>query len=228
MVCHFLLFPHPGINPATLALADRFFTTEPSGKLRLLVTLLQSQTGLKRLSSNSSYPKWHSRLMYVNCFGPFKKIHSLMNFNGSESHLTCTQDHGPQHSYMICTIFLFPQSASESAAPTEVLWRLSCKPSAAPWDLGHYCFMSKPVTALMVLWHDISVMSSFATPWTGARQAPLSKGFSRQEHWSGKAAALGQPRSGVGRKVGGGFRMEDTCAPMADSCQWKVKTITVL
>ena len=25
----------------------------------------------------------------------------------------------------------------------------------------------------------------FATPWTAARQAPLTKGFSRQEYWSG-------------------------------------------
>ena len=25
----------------------------------------------------------------------------------------------------------------------------------------------------------------FATPWTVAHQAPLSRGFSRQEHWSG-------------------------------------------
>ena len=25
----------------------------------------------------------------------------------------------------------------------------------------------------------------FETPWTVALQAPLSKGFSRQEHWSG-------------------------------------------
>ena len=28
-------------------------------------------------------------------------------------------------------------------------------------------------------------MSSSATPWTEALQAPLSLGFSRQEHWSG-------------------------------------------
>ena len=28
------------------------------------------------------------------------------------------------------------------------------------------------------------VTSDFATPWTVARQAPLSMGFSRQEHWS--------------------------------------------
>ena len=28
-------------------------------------------------------------------------------------------------------------------------------------------------------------MSNSATPWTVARQAPLSMGFSRQEYWSG-------------------------------------------
>ena len=28
------------------------------------------------------------------------------------------------------------------------------------------------------------VSDSFATPWTAARQAPLSMGFSRQEDWS--------------------------------------------
>ena len=30
-----------------------------------------------------------------------------------------------------------------------------------------------------------SVMSNSVTPWTAARQAPLSTGFSRQEYWSG-------------------------------------------
>ena len=34
------------------------------------------------------------------------------------------------------------------------------------------------------LLHD-SVLSDPATPWTAALQAPLSRGFSRQEHWSG-------------------------------------------
>ena len=40
--------------------------------------------------------------------------------------------------------------------------------------------------------HEDQVMFSrkvtstfFVTPWTAARQAPLSVGFSRQEHWSG-------------------------------------------
>ena len=30
-----------------------------------------------------------------------------------------------------------------------------------------------------------SVVSNSATPWTVARQAPLSMGFSKEEHWSG-------------------------------------------
>ena len=32
---------------------------------------------------------------------------------------------------------------------------------------------------------SLLVMSDSATPWTVARQAPLSMGFSRQEYWSG-------------------------------------------
>ena len=31
----------------------------------------------------------------------------------------------------------------------------------------------------------LSRVQLFATPWTVARQAPLSMGFSRQEYWSG-------------------------------------------
>ena len=33
--------------------------------------------------------------------------------------------------------------------------------------------------------HTLSRASLFATPWTIARQTPLSTGFSRQEYWSG-------------------------------------------
>ena len=35
-------------------------------------------------------------------------------------------------------------------------------------------------------------------------------------------------RDGVERVVGGGFRMGDTCTPMADSCQCIAKTTIVL
>ena len=54
------------------------------------------------------------------------------------------------------------------------------------------------------------VSSSFATPWTAARQAPLSVGFFRQEYWSGFANSSSrgssQPRdwtcvSCIGRQI---------------------------
>ena len=35
-------------------------------------------------------------------------------------------------------------------------------------------------------------------------------------------------RYGMGKKVGRGFRMGDTCTPMADSCQCMAKPTTIL
>jgi len=35
-------------------------------------------------------------------------------------------------------------------------------------------------------------------------------------------------RDGMGREVGGGFRMGDTCIPMTDSCECMAKTTTIL
>ena len=35
-------------------------------------------------------------------------------------------------------------------------------------------------------------------------------------------------RDGMWREVGGGFRMENTCKSMADSCQCMAKTTTIL
>ena len=40
--------------------------------------------------------------------------------------------------------------------------------------LTHACLLSR-----------FRCVSLFVTPWTVARQAPLSRGFSRQQHWSG-------------------------------------------
>ena len=42
---------------------------------------------------------------------------------------------------------------------------------------------------------SLSRVRLFATPWTAAHQAPLSMGFSRQEHWSG--VPLPSPVSGT-------------------------------
>ena len=39
--------------------------------------------------------------------------------------------------------------------------------------------------AMFVLWSVAQTCLAPCNPWTGARQAPLSLGFSRQEHWSG-------------------------------------------
>ena len=35
-------------------------------------------------------------------------------------------------------------------------------------------------------------------------------------------------RDGIGTEVGGGFRMGNTCTPMADSCQCMAKTTTIV
>ena len=35
-------------------------------------------------------------------------------------------------------------------------------------------------------------------------------------------------RDGMGKEVGGGFGMGNTCTPMADSCQCMAKTATIL
>ena len=64
----------------------------------------------------------------------------------------------------------------------------------------------------------------FVTLWTVAHQAPLSIGFSWQESWSGSST----------RTVGGCGRWEglqeggNLCIPMAYSCRYKAKPITIL
>ena len=45
--------------------------------------------------------------------------------------------------------------------------------------------MSSPTCMLVYVLSRFSRVHLFVTPWTVARQAPLSMGFSRQEHWRG-------------------------------------------
>ena len=58
-------------------------------------------------------------------------------------------------------------------------------------NLSAYPFMSCTfdvrLRTLLACLHakSLSCIQLFMTPWTVARQAPLSVGFSRQEHWSG-------------------------------------------
>ena len=46
-------------------------------------------------------------------------------------------------------------------------------------------------------------------------------GCSGLVHWD-------DPEDEMGREVGGGFRMGNTCTPMAESCQYMAKTTTIL
>ena len=45
----------------------------------------------------------------------------------------------------------------------------------------HFAFYNNPFNCIILFCHG----GLFATPWTVARQAPLSMEFSRQEYWSG-------------------------------------------
>ena len=58
-----------------------------------------------------------------------------------------------------------------------LVWLLA--PPILPWDSG------TPVWTLCVCAKSLSRVQLFVTPWTVARQASLSMGFSRQKYWSG-------------------------------------------
>ena len=64
---------------------------------------------------------------------------------------------------------------------------LSPKVGLATWRLRHQlsCRPGSGNQGVHVHAHSLQPCPDSATPRTAARQAPLSKGFSRQEHWSG-------------------------------------------
>ena len=51
--------------------------------------------------------------------------------------------------------------------------------------LKHSILISMLLLLLLLLLSHFSRVQLCGTPWTAAHQAPLSLGFSRQEHWSG-------------------------------------------
>ena len=67
-------------------------------------------------------------------------------------------------------------SHQNSIVPAQKQTRRSTKQDRKP--------RNKSVCDCVLCW-VMSVMSDSATPWTEARLAPLSTGFSRQEYWSG-------------------------------------------
>ena len=56
---------------------------------------------------------------------------------------------------------------------------------SSPLSLWLYLSLSLKNTQCAYMLSYFSHVRLFATPWTAARQAPLSIGFSRQEYWSG-------------------------------------------
>ena len=53
-----------------------------------------------------------------------------------------------------------------------------------------YFLLPSPKKAIACMLSQFSFIRLFATPWTVARQAPLSVGFSQQEYWSGVAISF--------------------------------------
>ena len=51
--------------------------------------------------------------------------------------------------------------------------------------LNYFLEMKEMFLTLLLLLSCFGRVRLFATPWTAAHQAPLSLGFSGQEHWSG-------------------------------------------
>ena len=54
--------------------------------------------------------------------------------------------------------------------------------------------------------------------WTASPGLMHETGCSGLVHWD-------DPEIGMGREVGGGFRMGNTCTPVADSCQCMAKPL---
>ena len=52
------------------------------------------------------------------------------------------------------------------------------------WQLAVTYMVERLCPLVVVVVYLISRVQLFATPWTVARQAPLSMGFPRQEYWS--------------------------------------------
>ena len=65
----------------------------------------------------------------------------------------------------------------------ECLWRLRVSLEGTQGSLAGR-WEEVPLEAAMVV-ELLCCVRLFAAPWTVARQAPLSRGFSRQERWSG-------------------------------------------
>ena len=69
-----------------------------------------------------------------------------------------------------------------------------------------------------ISFHPCAHMLSHVTPWTAARQAPLSMDFSRQEYWSGLPFPSPQP---LLLNVPSGRGAQGTSEGLLPGCVWR-------
>ena len=95
-----------------------------------------------------------------------------------------------QFSCSIVSDYLYPSSLSSIVTSSEAFSDPSILQVTTCSILEIYSTIAHSTCLYLILHHLFVVQSiirsySFATPWTVARQAPLSMGFPRQEYWSG-------------------------------------------
>ena len=97
---------------------------------------------------------------------------------------TCTHTHTLTHSHSHSDPgILFWERALKIRSVTGRLWTVPRCPTS--WN--SCSMLLSPLTVTWTCWkcQPLSRVRLLATPRTAARQAPLSMGLSRQEHWSG-------------------------------------------
>ena len=82
-------------------------------------------------------------------------------------------------------------------------------------------------TDFWTLWEKARVGYNIKTCILSSVKQIASPGWMHETSAQGWGTGMTQ-RDGMGREVGGGFRMGNTCKSMADSCQCMPKTTTIL
>ena len=196
---------NPGIEPISPALAGKFFTTEPPGKLHHSLFLLKK----KKKKSLTSFRHFHLPERLLNPKQKSKCSHSCTQELSSFTNFSLPPPSSfvealwrkayyklhallfPLHSKILSLLWFMLSAKSLQSCPT------LCDPidSSPP---------GSPVPGILQVrtleWVAISFSNAWkwkvkvkllsrvwllATPWIAAYQAPPSMGFSRQEYWSG-------------------------------------------
>ena len=131
---------------------------------------LKAANGL--LKNNVSSTMWYHSCVESKIFNKLK----LKN-NNTQSYRYRGQAGAAAKSLQLCLTLCDPKDGSPSGSPVPVIlqartleWVAISFSSPSKWKVK--------VKSLSLVW-------LLETPWTAAHQAPLSMGFSRQEHWSG-------------------------------------------